>query len=227
MPETKQFTCDICGKTFAQEQSMLQHKRDAHQTAKQVLTKKSLPVKKILLYSVGILIVAGIVGIAVWAFTASSSSIGPVGSTHIHADIAIWLDGQQFTPFPRKYWIEHTRNQFVHIESGPGEGYVIHIHATNLPLGFFFKSLGWELTDTALKLDDGRVFANSGDKTLKVYVKSVGGDWRLQTDAANYVMKDLDKILITYGNETEEQIKLQQNSVTDFAKDNSATGYPR
>ena len=33
----------------------------------------------------------------------------------------------------------------------------------------------------------------------------------------NCVFKDLDKILISYGNENEEQIKNQINSITNFA----------
>ena len=37
-------------------------------------------------------------------------------------------------------------------------------------------------------------------------------------DIGNYVFRDLDKILVSYGDETEEELIKQINSVTDYAK---------
>jgi len=53
---------------------------------------------------------------------------------------------------------------------------------------------------------------------LKVYVKNQA-DWEQIYDPADYIIQDLDKILVTYGSEDEEEIKQQQESVSDKAKD--------
>ena len=55
-------------------------------------------------------------------------------------------------------------------------------------------------------------FNNNDKKTLKMYING-----ELNKEFSNYEFKDLDKILISYGNEDEKQIKKQIDSVTDKA----------
>ncbi len=55
-------------------------------------------------------------------------------------------------------------------------------------------------------------FCNDGKNTLKFYV-----DGKPDSEYENYVFKDLDKILISYGDE--KDLSQQLNSITDFAKD--------
>ncbi len=183
----------------------------------QTSASKKFNSKKIILYgSISLVVVAIIYLVATSGFNLSNQ-IGAVGSTHIHADIAVFLNGNQITPFGQQYFV---RSPYVHMEGGPGEGTVIHMHATNVPLNFFFKSLGMDLASNCFKLDTAENFCDSGDKTLKMYVKHAGGEWEQNFDNGNYVFRNLDKILITYGNENLDQIKIQENSVTDFSKDN-------
>ncbi len=219
MEDEKIFNCPDCGKNFTQEQSMLQHRNDAHKVSQQHTTKRTFRVGKILPYVIGVMILAGIIGVVYWAVSSSSNGIGAIGSTHIHTDFAIFLDGQEITPLSHRYFV---RSPYVHVESGPGEGTVIHMHATNVPLNFFFKSLGMEFISECFKLDDGRQSCNSEDKTLKMFVRHNGESWQQNSEYGDYIFKDLDKILITYGNENQTEIQKQQNSVTDFSKDNSA-----
>ncbi len=54
-----------------------------------------------------------------------------------------------------------------------------------------------------------------------MYVKHENETWGQNFEYGDYAFEDLDKILITYGDETEEEIIMQQNNVTDFSKDNS------
>lgn len=163
----------------------------------------------------------GIYGI-IWAVT-SPSQIGPIGSTHIHADIAVFLDGRQITPFGPQYYV---RASHVHVESGPGEGTVIHIHATGVPLGNFFSTLGMKFNKDCFVSDNKVNYCNSDSKTLKMFVKHEGGNWTQNFDYDKYVFTDLDKILVTYGGETPDQLELHMNAVTDFSKDNSGRKMP-
>jgi hypothetical protein len=164
-----------------------------------------------------LLIIVGIIYFVYQALSNPYSGMGPLGSTHIHADIAIYLNGKPITPFSTKYFL---KSRYIHVEHGPGAGYVIHMHATNIPLGFFFKSLGMSFSKDCFILDDGSKYCNNETHTLKFYVKHKDSDWLLNEEFEKYVFKDLDKILISYGNESLEEIKAQQDSVTDYAKDN-------
>lgn len=241
MPE---FKCEQCGKVFDQEASLKQHVSDKHSQkvaepaqAEQPqhsgdghkpdhFQKPNVKVNNNIIFAVvAVVIVAGGGFGAYWYVTHSqsnspdqlsilSSPIGALGSTNIQADFAVYLDSQNITPLDQKYF---ARNKFVNLENGTGEGYVIHMHATNVPLGFFFRSLGMSYDNNCFNLDNGKEFCNAGDKSLRMFVKHAGGDWAQNKQYHTYVFQNLDKILITYGNDTDEQIKQQENSVTSFA----------
>ena len=158
----------------------------------------------------------------------SMSTIGILGSAHIHADWKIYVNGKvldhtSFAPLamdmsdPKKT----TTSSFIHVDKSSGDnsqdpslektGDVLHMHATGVPLWIFFDSVSMEFNKECLSLPTGEKFCNDGKKTLKVYVNGKPNDqWE------KYVFKDLDKILISYGSETD--LSQQLNSITDFAK---------
>jgi hypothetical protein len=192
--------------------------------------KVKLKVSKTVLYTVVAAVVIGGGGFAAYSYAsslpqpasdsgqASTGSMGAVGSTHIHADLGLYLDGQEITPLPLRYFVRHAA---IHVESGDGAGSVVHMHSTNTPLGFFFRTLGMSFNNECFRLDNGREYCSGEGKTLKMYVKHFDGDWQESRQFHTYVFEDLDKILITYGDETPEEIQAQQDSVTDFSKDNA------
>ncbi|MEM5802072.1 MAG: C2H2-type zinc finger protein [Candidatus Aenigmatarchaeota archaeon] len=211
------FKCETCGKIFETKQALEQHAQAKHAESKEQKKKidKKISLKSLIIYLTIFFIISGLGYVVYWALTAPSTNIGPVGSTHEHADIAIYLKGERITPFPPKYYV---KSPYIHVESGPGAGYVIHIHAKNVPLKMFFNSLGMGFDENCFKLDNGSAYCNDGINTLKFYVKKEGKGWEQNYEYENYKPRDLDKILITYGNENPEQIKVQQDAVTDFAR---------
>lgn len=134
--------------------------------------------------------------------------IGALGSIHEHADFKMYINGQAFDLSQQKYQV---RVQFVHVEEGIGE--VIHSHASGITLGHFLNSLGFQMTEKCLITDKPESFCNTGLKTLKVYINGKKID-----NPSAYVIKDFDKILVSYGSESEEQLQKQLKSVTDLAK---------
>ncbi len=222
----KKFECDVCKKRFDTEVALRQHKNAKHSHEQKsghhedkrdlsLISKKHA--KRLWIY----LIILAIVGFVVWGIYAAvknPSQIGALGSTHIHADIAIFLDGKQLTPLPPKYFV---RSQYMHLEQGPGTGSVLHKHAINVPLNLFFKSLSMNFDDNCLKLDTGQKYCSEGDKQLKMYVKHINSTWEKNSEYEKYIFKDLDKILISFGNEAEDQLKTQMDAVTDFSRDNA------
>lgn len=131
----------------------------------------------------------------------SSSTIGILGSQHIHADFKVYINGEALD-FTGKDHMAGIRSgssvsSFIHVDSGapaPEQtGDILHMHATGIPLWIFFDSINLELQEST-----------------KVYIND-----QLNSQDLNYVFDDLDKILITDGvGDLQEQL----NSITDFAK---------
>ncbi|MBI4170970.1 MAG: hypothetical protein HY514_04695 [Candidatus Aenigmarchaeota archaeon] len=152
----------------------------------------------------------------------SKSTIGILGSQHIHADWKIYINGRALDDIffdSIAMDMSNTNNgissSFIHVDKGAPSpektGDIIHMHATGVPLWIFFKSVGMDFSKESLALPDGRKFSNDGKNTLKFYVNG-----RPNSGWENYVFKDLDKILISYGDEAD--LSQHLNSITDFAK---------
>ena len=152
----------------------------------------------------------------------SMSTIGVLGSQHIHADWKVYINGKALDDSvlePLSMDMSKMDNKitssFIHLDKGApapeNTGDLIHMHATGVPLWIFFKSIGTDFNKESLALPDGRKFSNDGKNTLKFYVNGKpNSEWE------NYVFNDLDKILISYGDETD--LTGQLNSITGFAK---------
>ena len=154
----------------------------------------------------------------------SSSTIGILGSQHIHADLKIYINGKALgedtlglLAMDMSKMDSDLTSSFIHFDKGALEpeedGNVIHMHASGVPLWIFFESVGMEFSKDCITLENKDQYCNEGNKKLKFYV-----DGKLNGKFENYVFNDLDKILISYGSEDEEEIQKQLESITDFAK---------
>ena len=148
----------------------------------------------------------------------SNAKIGILGSQHIHADWKIYINGNQLDLSDKYYGRIRdgkSASSFIHAEASAGEktGDVLHMHATGVPLWILFKSIGMDFNKDCIALDDKEKSCNDGNKKLKFYVNG-----KENNKFENYVFNDLDKILISYGNEKGEEVKNQLTSITDFAK---------
>ena len=135
----------------------------------------------------------------------TKSKIGPVGSTHEHADFKVYINGGALNFAHPEYMV---RAKEVHIEDMIGT--VIHKHATGITLGYFFKSLGFKFNEKCFILDDEREYCNkeNENKILKFYVN---GERNYEYD--KYEIKDDEKYLISYGNEDDGEIQEQLGSI--------------
>ena len=151
----------------------------------------------------------------------TNSKTGILGSQHIHADWKIYINGKPLD-FSDKSHMERMRNNmpvssFIHVDSGAPApektGDVLHMHATGVPLWVFFKSIGMNFNKDCITLENQEKFCNDGNKKIKFFVNG-----KENGEFENYAFNDLDKIFISYGNDSEEEIKNQLLSITDFAK---------
>ncbi len=142
----------------------------------------------------------------------TTSEIGVVGDIHYHADFALYVNGEHYNFAQEKYMSTENKSlsNFAHFHDMKGN--IIHQHASGITLGFFLETLGMRLNDSCLVLDDGNSYCNEGNKELKMYVNGKHND-----QFADYDIQDEDKILLSYGDQAEEDIKGQINSITDEA----------
>ncbi|MGH9878052.1 MAG: redoxin domain-containing protein, partial [Nitrososphaerales archaeon] len=129
---------------------------------------------------------------------------------HNHVDFKIYLNGNPLNLAQRKYMDQSMDVHFhptvkVNPDDVPGVPIadIVHVHKENVTVRDFLNTLDFD-ADTLKMLND--------EQKLKVYAN---GD--LRQEGLDYVMQDKDRILVSYGSETESEIVKQIESVTTFA----------
>ena len=164
--------------------------------------------KKLLVLGV-IIAVAVLVGKALLDSGTAIPEIGVVGDVHYHADFALYIDGERYNFAQDKYMSTGNKSlsNFAHLHDMKGN--IIHKHASGITLGFFMETVGMKLNDTCLMIDDGTSYCDDGNKELKIYVNGKHND-----EFAEHDIKDEDKILLSYGDVSEEELQAQIESVS-------------
>ena len=159
------------------------------------------------LKAVGILaLIAVIVGYAGYEFINMDSNApgappnaGKLGDEHEHASVLVKIFGDKFDFTSPAYQI---KSSWIHFEDS--DGTTIHRHSSGVTLGYLFANLGIGIDSECYKFPDGRQFCTNEDYSLKYYINH-----RIVKDINDYVLDDTDRILITYGNQTPEEIEEQ------------------
>jgi hypothetical protein len=170
--------------------------------AKQTKVKRKNNLK-----AVGILtLIAIIVGYAGYEFMNMDSNIpgappnaGKLGDEHEHASLLVRIFGDKFDFTSPTYQI---KSSWIHFEDS--DGTTIHRHSSGVTLGYLFANLGIDIDSECYKFPDGRQFCSNEDYRLKYYINH-----QIVKDVNDYVLEEDDRILITYGSETPEQIEEQ------------------
>lgn len=130
---------------------------------------------------------------------------------HAHADFKVFLDGEEFSLNKSSFDVA---NRYIHLHlRNPDGDKVIHMEGMeNITLKIFFGSLGITFNASCFILDTDESFCNTLDKRIRFFVN---GKENFQFDF--YEPRNLDRILIVYGNETDEEIMQKVENVTDYA----------
>lgn len=154
------------------------------------------------------------IGIALVFLIVSSSPVAqrrtiiPEKEFHVHADFKVFINGHEIDFSLPRYNI---RNRYIHLHTDNDfGGNVIHIEGRNATMGEFFLSLAMNFNSTCFATPEE--FCNSEARTLKFYISGKRNELYEMYEPA-----DLDRILISYGNETEEMIQQQADSITKLA----------
>lgn len=125
---------------------------------------------------------------------------------HVHADFLVFINRKESDFANPEYDVA---DPLIHLHLGNYKGdKVMHIESREVDLGDFFASLGMIFNKTCFIAEE----EHCSDEThsLKFYVN---GAANMEYD--RYRPKDLDRILISYGNETD--LSRQMGAVTSLA----------
>ncbi len=159
------------------------------------------------LKAIGVLaIIAAIGGYAGYQFATMEGSdmgapkdAGRLGDEHEHASLLVRIFGDKFDFSLPNYQI---KSSWIHFEDQDGD--TIHRHSSGVELEFLFNSLNIGLSDRCFIFADGRQFCTNDDYSLKYFINH-----EPVSDIRQYVIQEDDRILISYGDETEDEIEEQ------------------
>ncbi|MEX0782859.1 MAG: hypothetical protein WD557_09430 [Dehalococcoidia bacterium] len=135
---------------------------------------------------------------------------------HWHADFALFIEGEQYDFNQDEFFSTEDElvNANVHIHAPRIN--VVHVHRSLTTWDEFLRSIGFELTDKTtiagqagqplnLKLPNGDEFREENGNTFKFMVDGVRVDGVAITEIG-----DLDRVLVSYGPETFEDVERDQ-----------------
>lgn len=124
---------------------------------------------------------------------ANQYNVGKYGSDHAHAAILVVLDGEQLNFGLPQFQLS---GKYIHFEDH--NPYLIHKHATNVPLEMLFASIGLQVTQNCIFVEydfskNTNEFCAEGKKIVQVYVNGE----KFPSDISQYEIEHGDRILIT------------------------------
>lgn len=128
---------------------------------------------------------------------------------HVHADFKVYIQGQGINFSESRFQSTNQKalTEYVHFHDGNGN--VVHLHASGVPLSYLFGTFGGNLNASCIQVAAGEpAYCSDNQNSLRFYVNS---NW--YSDASGYVFSDLDQLLISYGPPTED-VKALLQSVT-------------
>ena len=167
--------------------------------------KRSKQIKLVRTYSIYVIAIL-LVGYGLFSIL-SGPQIGPVGSTHEHLDVLVYIDGEPLDLNQSRYAM---KSGYGHIHGGEGD--IMHLHAINIPLSWFMESIDLSITPDSI---DVHGMEYSTDEN-NVFLMFVNGDKITKVD---YVLADEDRILIYYGSGSDTDIDRALSLVPNRAEE--------
>ncbi len=120
-------------------------------------------------------------------------SVGKFGSEHSHAALVVFVDGDQLDFSIPQFQVQ---SKYIHFEND--NPYLIHKHATNVPLDMLFASLGLKISSYCIELiyklntPEKHCVDSNTDRMFLINGKSF-------SNINLYEIKHNDRILISFG----------------------------
>jgi hypothetical protein len=155
-------------------------------------------------------IIAAMVAILAISATRYSSEInkfGTVGSAHEHAAFIINVNGTPIDFSQPQYQVQ---SRLIHVEGG--DGFTLHRHTDRVPFGEFLRSENMNIEDSCFSIavetsnqqEQQQEYCSNGTEELRAFVN--GEELESPSSLGSYILKDDDRILLIYGNQTADQL---------------------
>ncbi len=139
-------------------------------------------------------------------------------SVHYHANFAVFIDNERL-PLDNFIFYEevsscggdNVNNPKIRVHMHDQISHLVHVHDDASTWGHFFANLGMTLGDTVFRSTDA-TYVESDDIAIRYLLN----DKEVQT-VANRTIGDLDTLLISIGNLTDEEIQQQYAQIPQDA----------
>ena len=154
-----------------------------------------------------------------------------VDAIHYHANFAVYVNGQRQEFKGAQYYSEVEMctlnntvqpNERAHMHDNINN--VVHVEDHAVTWGQFFTNLGWIMGPTFIASPDGTIYSENGNS--KLHLTLDGQDYTDLGGMQNVVIKDKDKLLVSYGEETESLLKQQYSAIPSTAQKYDETKDP-
>lgn len=145
----------------------------------------------------------------------------PNKQVHYHANFAIFVEGQPLKLDGPTFYEEVTScgldgdndpKRRVHLHDNIAD--VVHVHDLGATWGHLFANLRFGLTDSSLTLDDGTKISGTEGKSLNFILNG-----ETVSAVANKPINSGDKLLVSYGTQSKDELMLQYASIADTAEE--------
>ena len=193
---------------MSEDKRLKKREKDLRRKDRKKHKKRSKQIKLVRTYSIYVIAIL-LVGYGLFSVL-SGPQIGPVGSTHEHLDVLVYIDGEPLDLNQSRYAM---KSGYGHVHGGEGD--IIHLHAINVPLSWFMESIDLSITPDSINVH-GMEYSTDENN---VFLMFVNGDTITKVD---YVLADEDRILIYYGSGSDTDIDRALSLVPNRAEEINA-----
>jgi hypothetical protein len=160
--------------------------------------RRSKNLKTIILPIIAVIAIIAVISMFLYSPNLPPSGFGALGSAHTHAAFLVKVNGENIDFSQPQYQVQ---SDYIHVENG--DGTTLHRHATNVTFADFLKSIKMDLDETnnCLVFTNGTQYCNNNDNQLRIFINGNSTE-----SISGYVINDNDRLLVIYGNETQDQI---------------------
>lgn len=143
--------------------------------------------------------------------------------THYHANFAVFINGKQEEFKNPKYYQEVaicSKSRGITLPEARAhlhdkDNSAIHIHDHAVTWGQFLNNIGWNIGNNFLVTDDNTVYQEAAENKLHIYINNQ--DYTGITTLTNTVIKDKDRLLISFGNQDDQTLLKEAKAVSNSA----------
>jgi hypothetical protein len=161
------------------------------------------------------------------AFTIIRLALYKDERTHHHANLSVFVDGKKL-PFADTTFYEETAactadekgpKTRIHLHDNKPDA--VHVHSSSATWGALFANLGYTLGSDLLQTDEGVYRSGTDGKTLTFMLNG-----QKVKNVANEVVMSEDVLLVSYGTESDVEVKDRFDKITRNAAEYNKTVDP-